>query len=1176
MISSIKTTKSTTCLLCAGPLEQPDSHEHCIGCLGLAHAETALEDSTCEHCADLPIRVLKTRRAVARSLAGDVPAAASVPPAGPPPSTSFAPRRDDDGGSSVCSVPPPKPPVVFTKDAFRPPSTSHVAVSFGVTEEDDDNMSLSASTSWSEAEPERPSHMDIQSEFSKIMELAAKELDLSWTSPDEPAKCKLDSWFLQSGRQQAAPRRKTPFFPDVHDQVSKSWSAPQSARVHAPGMFSQVDGGEAHGYVRIPPVEENVAAHLCPASATLGADRGLPSKPCRMTAHLAEKAYSSSGEAVAALHAMAILQVFQAKILQSLDGAVDADTVRNLRAATDFALMATKLSAQAIGKSMGFLVVLHRHLWLTLAELKDNERKALLNAPITPAGLFGDAVEGIGSSSRGNVTDVVGALDAVAGSLRRGSPLPDEKAERRRSLVEGQASTRRVLLPPSVPVGDKFNYVNVVCVNANVIKIQTSSQKELFPPHSPYAETDALPEGSASLQNIQSACQSNSNTANEPLNENQFLSAGPPPTPLTLQRYGANVANTLHALTHRPLRPLSQFLDAWKAIPGVSEWILSIIEHGYSLQFRRRPPRFKGVVSSLTAPQNAPILRQEVQNLLAIGAIERVPHSELESGFYSRYFVVPKKDGGLRPILDLRPINRALRKRAFKMITVRQILAQIRPGDWFASIDLKDAYFHIQISPRHRCFLRFAFEGTSYQYSVLPFGLALAPRTFTKCMDAALSPLRASGMRIMNYLDDWLIMAQSRDLLISHIKALLPHLESLGLQINAQKSKLVPSQSISYLGVLLDSTSMRAHLSQQRVETLTLYLRRFRPGRVVLLREFQRLLGLMASAAPVCHLGLLQMRPLQMWLKDRVPPNMWASTCMRVHVTHSCVNTLKPWRDPTLYSIGAPLGQIASRLVVTTDASTSGWGAVCQGTPASGTWSDLMRDWHINRLELRAVMLALRAFQPQLERQHVLVRTDNTTVVSYINHQGGIHSKALFEQAASLLQWADRHLLSIRAAHIPGALNKGADMLSRNGLPHGEWRLHPDSVQLIWDQFGRASIDLFATSENTHCPLFFSLTDAPLQGEALTSRWPKVSLYAFPPIKLIPLVLCKIREEGATVILVAPDWPNQPWYPDLREMLISPPWQIPLRRDLLSQVEGSVWHPSPELWNLHAWKVRGS
>ncbi len=211
---------------------------------------------------------------------------------------------------------------------------------------------------------------------------------------------------------------------------------------------------------------------------------------------------------------------------------------------------------------------------------------------------------------------------------------------------------------------------------------------------------------------------------------------------------------------------------------------------GIYSSIQTRPPRFNGVVQSLTSPRNAQALRQEIGCLLEKGAVERVPPNELESIFYSRYFVVPKRDGGLRPILDLRPINRALCKRPFRMIMLKQILAQIRPGDWFASVDLKEAYFHIQIAPHHRRFLRFAFEGTAYQYSVLPFGLALAPRTFSKCVDAALSPLGASGMRILNYLDDWLILAQSRDTLLSHIDSLLIHLESLGLCVNRRKSIL--------------------------------------------------------------------------------------------------------------------------------------------------------------------------------------------------------------------------------------------------------------------------------------------------------------------------------------------------------------------------------------------------
>lgn len=126
----------------------------------------------------------------------------------------------------------------------------------------------------------------------------------------------------------------------------------------------------------------------------------------------------------------------------------------------------------------------------------------------------------------------------------------------------------------------------------------------------------------------------------------------------------------------------------------------------------------------------------------------------MECGLYSHCFLVPKKDGGLLPILDLRLLNHVLAKCSFKMITVKQIIVHIQPRDWFISVDLKDTYFHIQIAPRHRRFLRFTFEGRAYQFKILLFGLVLSPRTFTKCVNATLFPLRQSGIRILNYLDD--------------------------------------------------------------------------------------------------------------------------------------------------------------------------------------------------------------------------------------------------------------------------------------------------------------------------------------------------------------------------------------------------------------------------------------
>ncbi len=115
---------------------------------------------------------------------------------------------------------------------------------------------------------------------------------------------------------------------------------------------------------------------------------------------------------------------------------------------------------------------------------------------------------------------------------------------------------------------------------------------------------------------------------------------------------------------------------------------------------------------------------------------------------------------------------------------------------------------------------------------------------------------------------------------------------------------------------------------------------------------------------------------------------------------------------------------------------------------------------------------------------------------------------------------------------------------------------------MIWTRYGRAEVDLFTTSENAHCPLFFSLSHSPLEGDALTSHWPAARLYAFPPIKILPLVLCKIREERASVILIAPNWPNQPWFPDLTELLVAPPLADPHQEG--SAISGERLGVAPE------------
>lgn len=94
------------------------------------------------------------------------------------------------------------------------------------------------------------------------------------------------------------------------------------------------------------------------------------------------------------------------------------------------------------------------------------------------------------------------------------------------------------------------------------------------------------------------------------------------------------------------------------------------IAHGYVLQFAHSLPKFGGIVHSVVPKKRADILPWEITELLSKQAIIVVPLATWAWGFCSRYFVGPKRDAGMRPILDLRHLNGHLRCLPFHMLTL--------------------------------------------------------------------------------------------------------------------------------------------------------------------------------------------------------------------------------------------------------------------------------------------------------------------------------------------------------------------------------------------------------------------------------------------------------------------------------------------------------------------------
>ncbi len=92
---------------------------------------------------------------------------------------------------------------------------------------------------------------------------------------------------------------------------------------------------------------------------------------------------------------------------------------------------------------------------------------------------------------------------------------------------------------------------------------------------------------------------------------------------------------------------------------------------------------------------------------------------------------------------------------------------------------------------------------------------------------------------------------------------------------------------------------------------------------------------------------------------------------------------------------------------------------------------------------------------------------------------------------------------------------------------------------------------------------------------AMVQTWPRLRLYAFPPIALLPGVLERVRRDRVLLLLIAPRWPSRVWFSDLISLLDGPHLELPIRRDSLSQAGGSIFHPQPEFWKLWAWPLKG-
>jgi len=542
--------------------------------------------------------------------------------------------------------------------------------------------------------------------------------------------------------------------------------------------------------------------------------------------------------------------------------------------------------------------------------------------------------------------------------------------------------------------------------------------------------------------------------------------------------------------------------------------------------------------------------------LLSVGAIEPAVCSD----FVSKSRLVPKRDGGFRLVVDLRHVNSHFPVASCKFETLGSLEHLVHPNDWFFSLDLKDGYYHLAVHPSHRKFLTTVINGTLYQFVGLPFGLQSAPLVFTKLMRVFVRALRARGLRVLPYLDDFLVVSGSERQAMTHRLAVQEVLTSLGLTRNPSKGQWSPAQSVVHLGVGIDSVSNlffvppdKLSMLRASARSLVSYTKSHR--RWVHHQRLESFVGYAMSLVVALSQARTRCRSLYDALATR--PSRTADC----RLSSQQLSDLQWFIDIEPSFNGLPLIKPVSSVTVATDASDFGWGASISGVnPARGFFGVEDAGRHITFKELFAVLQALVWFPTELGGRSVSLLTDNQATMAVVN-KGTSRSPLLMSLCRKIQALVHELRIFWRATYIRSADNVEADRLSRVTDPT-DWTISEDLWSEAKSRFGLPEVDRFATNSNRLCCRYNSRDQDPLsEGNASLVPWAQDLSWINPPWALLSRVLAKVVREQAPSVLLLPFWKAAPWWPlVVHHSTIL--WEIPfLPRDCVVSTNPALAQP---------------
>ena len=588
-----------------------------------------------------------------------------------------------------------------------------------------------------------------------------------------------------------------------------------------------------------------------------------------------------------------------------------------------------------------------------------------------------------------------------------------------------------------------------------------------------------------------------------------------------------------------PVGYLRESIDQWQAI-GTSEFVIKVIKEGYALPFKTEPIKVV-LKNNKSAEQNPDFVTDEIAKLVSKGCV--IECSDIPQ-VVNPLTVAKNKAGKLRLVLDCRHINASLFQFKFKYENADVARVMFEKGDYMITFDLKSAYHHVTIDKRFQTYLGFHWNGKYFTYTVLPFGLATAGFIFTKVTREIVKFWRSQGHEIIMYLDDGIAGTKSEQdtLLLSSI--IQNDLKRFGFIIADEKSNWVPSQEITWLGLVWNMRTGHLRITHERliklIDSLSSVLTQLSNGnRVVSVRFLAGIVGQLISAQPVFgQVVRLRTRRAYECIQDRIS---WKSL---VYITPNCEKELTFWLNNSveLNTVGACFGHLTEDQVIDfklfCDASGEGYGGYIMsfdgdyvpGTTVYGNWdyneSQNSSTWR----ELEAVRRVMYSNLDRIEGQSLQVVSDNKNVKHIL--EVGSKKVTLNDICLDIVETCKESTIMLSSSWIPRNKNVKADSLSRRG-DNDDWGIQWWVFKKLDQVWGPHTYDRFASSYNRKCDKFSSKfwCEGCFCINAMSQRWLGENNWLVPPPTLITVVVNKILKEKAQATLIIPVWKSAPYWP---------------------------------------------